>query len=374
METERSSFTMMHPGVRIVCGPGTLRRAGEEAERLEAERVLVVCGRSIAERTPALDILRESLGGRLVGTFSGVIYDIGERGQARGAMEALADETRPDLVVSVGGGIAIGYARQLALYLAGGDPAAPRVPLLTVPTTLSGAEANVGYIAVDGERVADSPSRPGTAILDAELAQHTPGDLFLSSGFNALHHCFEGTYSTERNVVADGVYVHAAHLLAEALPAVSSDPDDLESRGRALLGGYLSGLMIESTWLGIGHALCHGLQSICGTPHGLNNTVMVTRAMQYNLDVAADRIATFAPALGASSDGAAPEVAERCIAAMEELRRGLRLPERLRDVPGVERAHFPRIADVALHDFYTPYNPRRPEGVEELARVLDEAW
>ncbi len=374
METEQTTFTMMHPGVRIVCGPGALRQVGEEAERLGANRVLVVCGRSIAERTPALGVLRESLGGRLAGTFTGVVYDIGERGQARGAMEALAAETRPDLVVSVGGGIAIGYARQLTLHLAGGDPAAPRVPLITIPTTLSGAEANVGYISVDGERVGDSASRPGTAILDAELAQLTPRELFLSSGFNALHHCLEGSYSRDRNVVADGVYLHAARLLVEALPAVFNDPTDVDARGRALLGGYLSGLMIETTWLGIGHALCHCLQSVCGTPHGLNNTVMVTRSMRYNLDVAADRIATFAPALGVSPGGTATEVAEGCITAVEELRRGLGLPERLRDVAGVTREHFPRIAEVALHDFYTPHNPRQPEGLEELARVLDEAW
>lgn len=374
MTSEGSSFTMVHPGVRIVSGPGALRHTGEEAERLGAERVLVVCGRSIAERTPALQVLREGLGSRLVETFTGVVYDTGARADARARMQDLAADARPDLVVSVGGGIAIGYARQLTLHMAGGDPAAPRTPIITVPTTLSGAEANVGYITVDGQSATDSPSRPVTAILDAELARHTPRELFLSSGFNGLHHCFEGTYSTQRNLLADGVYLHAARLLVQALPGVAADPDDLEARGRALLGGYLSGLMIESTWLGIGHALCHGLQSVCGTPHGLNNTVMLTRAIRYNLAVAADRIASLAPALGVSNGATARETAEGCISAVEELRRSLSLPDRLRDVPGVRRDLFPRVAEVAVRDFFTPYNPRSPEGLEELLQVLDEAW
>ena len=141
--TERTSFTMDNPGIRIVSGPGTLRRIGEEAERLGAERVLVVCGRSIAERTPALRTIREGLGAKLAGVFSGVVYAPDGRSDARRAMEAAGDEARPDLVISVGGGIAIGFARMLTLHLAGGDIAAPRLPILTVPTTLSGAEANV---------------------------------------------------------------------------------------------------------------------------------------------------------------------------------------------------------------------------------------
>lgn len=368
-----SSFDLKVPEVRIVYGAGSLSKAGDEVAALGRERALVVSGRSIAEKTPTLAILKESLGQRFAGAFTGVTYNLSKRTEARDHLVELIKETKSDLLISVGGGIAIGTARAARTRYIGETE--KNLPMMCVPTTLSAAEANTAYVAADegGPRVPEPGSRPVTAILDPELATHTPRELFGSSGFNAINHCIEGMCSTAHHSFADALYLQALRLLADNL-AESLNPDNLEARGKALLGGYMSGLMIESTWLGIAHALCHGLQSVFGTPHGMNNTVMVTWGMRYNLDVAAERIAAVAPGLELLTGPKPRETALRCIASIEGLRRRMSLPERLRDIPGVDPKGFPQAAEIALHDFFTPYNPRQPQTTQELVEVYKQAW
>jgi maleylacetate reductase len=365
------SFVHPNPSVRVVVGPGSLAQAAEEMDRLGAERALVLCGRTISQKTPVLDNLRSILGHRLAGVFTGVV-ERSPREVLQPAVE-MARHLRADLLISIGGGSAVGAARSVALMLAGGALEAPKVPILAVPTTLSAAEANAGYVRVGERTELDFALRPPVVILDPEVAAYTPDVLFASTGFNALNHCIEGLISVLHQPFADAYYLHAARLIVENLPAAIEDREDLTARGRALMGGYMSGMMLPITWLGIAHALCHGLGRVARTPHGLNNAVMVTHGMRYNLEVAAERIAYAAPALGVLPGASVRETALRCIGAIEALRRRLGLPEWLRDL-GIARESLPEVAEHALHDFFTPYNPRKPRDAAELLAILEEAW
>ena len=42
-----------------------------EADRLKAQRVLVVCGQSVADKTDLVDRVKQALGDRVAGVFSG---------------------------------------------------------------------------------------------------------------------------------------------------------------------------------------------------------------------------------------------------------------------------------------------------------------
>jgi|GEM_PF-6744739 len=367
-------FLVSIPGVRIRFAPGALAHAGDEVARLGKSRALVVCGNSIASKTPALTTLKRALGSKYAGDFTGVTYNLDHRASARDALAQLITDTRADLLISVGGGIAIGAARAGRTKYLSSHPGHD-LPMITVPTTLSAAEANAAYVSLPGHerRVPEPGSRPAVAILDPELAAHTPWELFCSSGFNAINHCIEGLSTTARHPVADAFYLHALHLVASNLED-SKDQDNIHARGQALIGGYLSGLMIESTWLGIAHALCHGLQATFGSPHGLNNTVMVTQGMKYNMQHAVQYIAMAAQPLGVVAGDDDYVTTQRCIKAVEDLRASLGLPSRLRDIPGITPDGFPKAAGIAFHDFFTPYNRRQPESPEELVALYHQAW
>ena len=363
-----------NPKVRIVFGPGSLNRLGEEVERLKAERILVLTGRTIAQKTPILTQVLGILGKKHVGTFTETTYHMQQRDEPKDRLLEQAKETQADLFLSLGGGTVVHYAMWVVKQLSGDSMEAPRIPIITVPTTLSGAEAMTGGVRVEGGTKFDPSQRPGTVILDPEVTLYTPDELFYSSGFNAINHCIEGTISNSRNPWSEGYYLQALRLLVENMPKSMANPEDMEARGKTLMGGYMSNRMLEFTLVGVAHALCHGLQWVFSSAHGLNNTVMVTHGMKYNAEVAADRIAVTAPALGVLLGQDDRETAFRCIAAVEGLRRRFGLPERLRDVPSVNPEGFYEVAEHTLHHDFIAYNPRQPRDAQELQQVLEDAW
>lgn len=367
--------SLNNPNVRVVFGPGSLENLGEEVARLNGRRVLVITGHSIADKTPILGRAVSILGERNihVETFKDAIFDRFGREEPMAHLLQQAQESKPDVLVSIGGGTVIAYAVGLASRLAGGSFEAAKIPIITIPTTLSGAEANAGYGVHQGQRRSDPRLRAVTAILDPELTIHTPYELFASSGFNALAHCVEGIYSKSHTPWTDAYFLQSLRLVMENLGPSMSNPEDMDLRGKVLMGGYMSMMGTEVTGWAVAHALCHGL-FVMNSPHGLNYCVMLPHGMRYNLDVAAERLAMLAPVMGVLPRSDPRETAMLCISAVESLRTRLGLPGRLRDVPEVVQNKFPEAAERAFVDTYLYCNPRQPANAQELQKILEAAW
>ena len=62
-------YSSISPGVRIHAGEDALGLLPREAARLGARRVFIVCGNSVATRTPLLARLRDLLGDRYAGAY-----------------------------------------------------------------------------------------------------------------------------------------------------------------------------------------------------------------------------------------------------------------------------------------------------------------
>jgi len=111
----------------VIFGPGTLQRAGEEA-RVLGRRALFVCTPSLAG-SPHAARIRDSLGELLVAEFTAVAPHV-PLDTVRAAV-ALATEHQVDLVVTLGGGSAIGLGKAIAHTRT--------IPLIAVPTTYAGS-------------------------------------------------------------------------------------------------------------------------------------------------------------------------------------------------------------------------------------------
>jgi alcohol dehydrogenase class IV len=59
-----ADFSSISPGVRIHAGAAALDLLPREAARLGAQRAFIVCGNSVATRTPLLARIRDLLGDR----------------------------------------------------------------------------------------------------------------------------------------------------------------------------------------------------------------------------------------------------------------------------------------------------------------------
>lgn len=88
-----------------------------------------------------------------------------------------------DLIVSIGGGSAVGLAKAVA--------AAHPVPLIAVPSTYSASEATDIWATTRAghKRLRQDPRvLPVTVVYDTELLAELPRDLATRSGFNAVAH------------------------------------------------------------------------------------------------------------------------------------------------------------------------------------------
>ena len=378
---------------KTIARPGALEDLAAEVRALGCQRLLFVSGTRSAQSAAARAV-RQALGDLLACEVAGVPPH-SSVATVEGIVAA-ARAHRIDGFIAVGGGSASDSAKAAAILLAEGgqlrDHAnvfyppdryvqkvlpAEKLPLVAVPTTLSAAEVTPGLGISDehGHKLVfwDPHLVPRLIVLDGSATLDVPASLFVSTGMNALDHCVEGIYSKVRNPVSEGLALQSIRLLGPALEAVVRDPADPHARTDALVGAYLSGLVISNARVGIAHGICHGLGSTGGLPHGVANSIMLPHAMRFNREVAAEHLALVAQALGADTRGLTPlQAADAAVAAVQALQQRLNAPRRLSEA-GLDRALLPRLARGAMSDRGLYFNPRLASEAEVL-ELLEAAW
>ncbi|HET7397386.1 MAG TPA: iron-containing alcohol dehydrogenase [Intrasporangium sp.] len=397
-EREMVGTFLYLPMERVHHGRGAVTKLAGEADRLGAERVLVVTSPSIVRATDAIARLQAQLGSRLVHVFDGVRPHVPYSCLQPG-LDAVY-EWGPDLLVSVGGGSCVDAARALALS-AGEDlrdvtglaafraqfapphtttiPATSgrALPHIAVPTTLSAAEfANAGAVTSEARHVKDlliaDELTPRVVILDPELAVQTPLSVWSSTGMRALDHAVESVYSPNGGPVSDTLSLAAIRDLAAALRAAYADPADIAARERAQVAAWMSYFGEMNLTLGLSHAIGHQLGARFGMQHGLTSCIVLPHVMRFLAPVVRDRLALVAGALGVEAGSRDTQgAAEAAAAAVEQLVRDLGLPSRLHEV-GVTSADFPELADAVLADLVVAGSPR-PVTKEQVVEILGSA-
>jgi len=376
---------------RVVFQPAAVRELGPELARLGARRPLLLSGtRTAASRLYAQaraglqDLSLREAGGipqhSSVATVS--------------AIARLAGEHGADALVAVGGGSVIDTAKAAALLLAEGGPLErhasrfvppdtmvlppllqPKLPIVSIPTTVSGAEAtgSVGIRAGDGAKLLFSDVQLASRVIlfDPVANLEVPAGVLLASAMNGLAHCIEGLYSTGRSPITDELALAGIVRFDRAMRAVARAPADADARGDLMLAGYLGGMVLASARSCLHHALCHVLGASCGVAHGAVNSVMLPFSVRFNAGAAMPQLAAAALRLGvAQSATAAPEALVEWVASLQD---ATGVPTRLRDL-GIERAGLRAVAEKALHERGIANNPRRVADPAELEQLLQAAW
>jgi maleylacetate reductase len=293
-----------------------------------------------------------SLGLRAEKTFDGVGHHV-----PASSVEAAKEAAEGcDGLVAVGGGSAIDTGKAVS--------AALDLPLVSIPTTYSGAEWTTGYGILDEEaRVKRGGGGAHLAgiVYDEELTLSLPRAESGGTAMNALAHCAEALYVQGRNPDADREALAGATLIADALPAVLAEPDNRAARHDLLDGAMHAGAALAGAGLGLGHALAQALGARFGIAHGAANALCLPAALRFNEPVAHAEIARFAEAIGA----------EDAPARVEELAR-LGGYERLRDL-SVPEDELDAAAEAAVIRPGARMNPR-PATAEQAAELLHSIW
>ena len=260
-----------------------------------------------------------------------------------------------DGLLAVGGGSAIDLAKAVSN--------ATGLPVVSVPTTYSGAEWTPSFGIRDPERRMQGGGGGASLagiVYDPELTLTLPLEESVATAMNAIAHCAEALYVKGRNPEADVLALEGARTINEALPCVAAFLDDRKARTRLLAGADAAGHALALAGLGLGHAMAQAIGGRYGLPHGALNAICLPAALRFNAFVAAGEIARFGEALQTDDP----------VARVRELAR-LGGFERLRDL-GVPAEDLPALADAAAVRAGAKANPRpaAPAEIEGLLREI----
>jgi maleylacetate reductase len=188
----------------------------------------------------------------------------------------IAVPTGVDAILAVGGGSTIDTAKAAS--------AASGLPLVSVPTTYSGAEwaPFFGVRSPDRRQVGGgSGARLAGIVYDPELTLDLPRAESGGTALNALAHCVEGLYPGELEEARRG-----AAGIDQWLPRVLEDGHDVEARTHLLEAASDAGQALAKHGLYLGHAMAQAAGGRYGLPHGAMNAICLPPAMRFNAEVA----------------------------------------------------------------------------------------
>jgi maleylacetate reductase len=197
-----------------------------------------------------------------------------------------------DGVLSIGGGSAIDLGKAIS--------AEAGVPLISMPTTYSGAEWTEFFGIRDHNRRmrgGGSGARLGGAVYEPKLTLSLPRAETVGTALNALAHCAEALYVKGHNAEADEHALIGARLIGDSLPRVVEAPQELGARTKLLEGAMHAGMALGGSMLALGHAMAQALGGRYGLPHGAMNALTLPQALLFNEAVALDAVRRFREAV-----------------------------------------------------------------------------
>jgi alcohol dehydrogenase class IV len=400
----RETWTF-HSAGQLLFGRNAVRHLGEVVRRLGARRVLLVTdpvlvGAGIAERLQAA--LAED--GVAVSVFDGGEPEPSLR--AADACIAAARQFQPDALVGLGGGSNMDLAKITATVLAHG--AGPRdyvgddkvpgpvAPLVCVPTTAgTGSEVSAASVLTDSDNhikvgVLSNYLRPRVALVDPLLTVSCPPKVTADSGIDALTHAIEAYTAVDnatfplppgersvyqgRHPVGDMLAEKAIALIGSHLRRAVANGNDLEAREGMALGATLAGLAFSNVGVAVVHALEYPVGGATHCSHGAGNGLLLPFVMRFNLPARQRELAAVARLLGEDVAGLDEgRAAERAVAAVQQLRRDIGIPRRLRDL-GVAEGQLRPFAEKAFAvKRILRVNPR-PVTADDLEGILRAAF
>ncbi|OAQ63670.2 Dehydroquinate synthase-like protein [Pochonia chlamydosporia 170] len=265
---------------------------------------------------------------------------------------------------------------------------APTVPLINIPTSLSGGE----YFSLAGGTDDSTHHKQGflhsgmgskLIILDPELCTLTPEYHWLSTGVRSIDHCVEALCCLTATPASDERAERGLKLLVPNLLRCKADPSNVKARHECQMAVNLAMWNVRAGIpMGGSHAIGHQLGPL-GVPHGVTSCIMCPAVMKYNIQHGSGT-----PEIEARQSKvrdilwSEEEVAKTLRAAglspessdlgdlLDVIIRALGLPRTLSELK-IAKDLLPALSRRALDDFWAPTNPVPLLKSEQVQEILE---
>ncbi len=336
---------------RVLFGIGRIQSTKQEATRL-GKRALILATPSQAELAQRI---ADQLGDLCVGVHAKAVQHVPY--QTIAETMAIVNAKNADLLIALGGGSTIGLAKGISLESG--------LPILAIPTTYAGSEmTQIWGISCDGHKTTgrDPNVKPKTVIYDPELIVSLPIVMSITSGINAMAHAVEALYAENANPISSLMAEEGIRGLAQGLPKVAQNQNDLDARASTMYGAWLSATVLDQVGMALHHKLCHTLGGSFAMPHAETHTVILPYVTQFNSQAVPQAMAAIARALGCDVDDVAGSI--------QDISRNNGGPVSLQEL-GFKAADLDDAAQIAMQKQY--FNPR-PFTQVDIRALLGRAF
>ncbi len=372
----------------LIFGPGKIEELPELLKKEKFTKVAAVIDKGVANNADLQNIFAKI-------KSEGIILNIFVNEVAEPDYDFLNEfkkkfaDVEYQCLIGVGGGSSLDLAKGIAVLLTNPGPAISYrgfpdlknmpLPVIAIPTTAgTGSEVTYNAVFTDSaeKRKLGINSRlnyPIYAILDPNLTLSCPTSVTVSSGMDAVVHVVESFVSKTSNPVSKMVAKESFQLMYHNLLKVLQDPQNVDVRGRLLLGSYLAGISLE-TGGGPSSSLSYPLGSLFKVPHGIAGGVFIAKIVKFNVEKG---FTGYTELYNSISPGEKITDAEKNISfvqKMEELSNALNVPKKLAHF-GIKPEDKP-----AILDFTSKYmmgginqNPVKME-LEDVDTILESMF
>ena len=138
------------------------------------------------------------------------------------------------------------------------------------------------------------------------------------------------------------------------------------------LASTLAGIAFSNCGVGLVHALEYPMGGALHCSHGAGNGLLLPFVMRFNLPERTAKFAKIAELWGAEAASDVDAMAERAIASVEQLKRDISIPERIRDIGGTQEQLL-GFAEKAFEIKRLLWVNPREASLEELRGILKSA-
>jgi len=362
---------------KVVFGVGSFNKLAEVVGAFSPKKIVLVTGKQSMKKFGITDKILENLKDYPVAIYDDVGHSPITRNVEDGVQFLRKEEG--DLVIGLGGGSAIDFAKATAVlltnpgsvseYLSAKREIMNRgIPVIAIPTTAGTGSEVTQYASIIHEDTKKKISlthdyvRPNVALVEPALTATMPKFITAITGLDALSQCIEAYWSRNHTPICDIFALNGIKIISENLVNAYNFPDKIEFRNNMSLASLFSGIAISITKTTIVHSVSYPLTVHFNVPHGLACSLTLPSFIKYNSEVIEDRILDMAKAVNT-------ETAEDFVQKIEEIIVNVKLPRRLNEV-GVKSEDIDLIVKEGFRPDRARNNPREVTN-EALRKILN---
>ena len=372
---------------RLIMGRGTIGNIPQIVNEQQVKKAQIVTDRGLVQAgvvARVTEILDKS-------HISYSIYDGVEPNPPIRNVEECAAQYQSencDFLLAIGGGssmdvaktsgVLVNHGGKITDYFIGEKPVPGPIPfLLCVPTTYGTASEVTPFAVITDDNhfkgtVAGPYVIPDVGILDADMAVALPLPIAAATGMDALTHAIESYVSLMSNPISEGMALHAIRLISQNLRQAAYSDHNHEATQNMLIGSTMAGFAFSQTRLGNVHAMSHPVGGHYGVPHGIANSILLTRIMTYNRCACPEKFADIASAVGEDVNGlSAVDASVLAVEAVQNLSDDVGIPATLSEA-GAKTEGIHVMAEDAMKSGNIQVNPRKTT-IKDVIALYEES-